>query len=60
MQAMLVAVHPWDTNGALCAGLRAAFIDRDGAGYPAYYYYSKRPEITATDFCDLAHQLTRG
>ena len=58
MQAMLVAVHPWDTNGALCAGLRAAFIDRDGAGYPAYY--SKRPEITATDFPDLAQQLTRG
>ena len=32
----LVAVHPWDIDGATRAGLRTAFVDRDGAGYPAH------------------------
>ncbi len=32
----LVAVHPWDIDGATRAGLRTAFLDRDGAGYPGH------------------------
>jgi 2-haloacid dehalogenase len=32
----LVAVHPWDIDGAARAGLRTAFVDRDGAGYPGH------------------------
>jgi 2-haloacid dehalogenase len=32
----MVAVHPWDIDGAARAGLRTAFLDRDGAGYPGH------------------------
>lgn len=34
--AAMVAVHPWDVDGALRAGLTGAYLDRDGAGYPTY------------------------
>lgn len=30
----MVAVHPWDLDGAARAGLRTAFIDRTGAPWP--------------------------
>jgi 2-haloacid dehalogenase len=33
---LMVAVHPWDLDGAARAGLRTAWIDRTGAPYPAY------------------------
>ena len=32
--AVLVAVHPWDVDGALRAGLRAAWLCRTAAPYP--------------------------
>ncbi len=32
--ALLVAVHPWDLEGARRAGLRTAWINRDSADYP--------------------------
>jgi 2-haloacid dehalogenase len=35
-EATLVAVHPWDIDGAARAGLRTAWIDRTGAPYPAH------------------------
>ncbi len=35
-RAMLVAVHPWDIEGARRAGLRTAWINRNGADYPAH------------------------
>ena len=35
--AMLVAVHPWDIEGAARAGLRTAWINRENAPYPAYF-----------------------
>ncbi|MGI8625308.1 MAG: haloacid dehalogenase type II [Geodermatophilaceae bacterium] len=53
---MLVAVHPWDCDGALRAGLRAAWIDRTGAPYPSMF---TRPDLTATSIPDLAAQLRR-
>lgn len=54
---MLVAVHPWDIHGAHAAGMRTAWIDRDGAGYPNYF---AAPEIIAKDLEDLASQLSDG
>jgi 2-haloacid dehalogenase len=33
---LMVAVHPWDLHGAARAGLRTAWLDRDGAPYPVY------------------------
>lgn len=33
-EAVLVAVHPWDIHGAARAGLRTAWLDRDGVAYP--------------------------
>lgn len=53
---MLVAVHPWDCDGALRAGLRAAWIDRTGAPYPSMF---QTPELTATSLPDLAVQLSQ-
>jgi len=32
----LVAVHPWDVDGAARAGLRTAWVDRTGAAYPTH------------------------
>ncbi|MDQ3717143.1 MAG: haloacid dehalogenase type II [Actinomycetota bacterium] len=53
---MLVAVHPWDCDGALRAGLQAAWIDRAGAPYPPMF---ATPDCTATSIVDLAAQLSR-
>lgn len=53
-EAMLVAVHPWDTHGARRAGLGSAFINRTGATYPSYF---ERPDVEATSLVDLAAQL---
>ena len=33
----LVAVHPWDVDGAARAGLRTAWVDRSEAHYPATF-----------------------
>ena len=51
----LVAVHPWDVDGARRAGLRTAWIDRGGSRYPTHLL---APELTATSIGDLAEQLT--
>lgn len=53
---MLVAVHPWDCDGAVRAGLRAAWIDRTGAPYPPTFV---PPDLTARSIVDLAAQLSR-
>lgn len=36
-EAMLVAVHPWDVDGAGRAGLATAWLNRDGVDYPAFF-----------------------
>ncbi len=36
-ELMLVAVHPWDIDGAGRAGLSTAWIDRDGVPYPSFW-----------------------
>ncbi|MGE0026358.1 MAG: haloacid dehalogenase type II [Thermoleophilia bacterium] len=54
-RVMMVAVHPWDTDGAARAGLRAAWIDRGGRGaYPGHF---TPPEITADGIDHLAEAL---
>ena len=52
--AMLVAVHPWDLDGAARAGLRTAWVDRSGSPYPGSF---NQAEVRATDLVDLAGQL---
>lgn len=52
--ALLVAVHPWDIDGAARAGLSTAWIDRDGGPYPAHF---ATPDLTATSLLHLARQL---
>jgi len=56
-EAMLVAVHPWDIEGARNAGLATAWINRSGTRYPVYF---ARPDLEATSVLDLARQLAVG
>ncbi len=52
--ALLVAVHPWDIEGARRAGLATAWINRSESRYPPYF---SRPDLEATSVPDLARQL---
>jgi len=52
--AMLVAVHPWDTDGARRAGLATAWVDRRGGSYP---YYFRPPDLQVQSLVDLAERL---
>ncbi len=52
--AMLVAVHPWDVDGAARAGMRTAWLDRSGNTYPSHF---TAPELTATSLMHLADLL---
>lgn len=36
-EMLLVAVHPWDIDGAARAGLNTAWINRTGVPYPGYF-----------------------
>lgn len=54
-EALMVAVHPWDIDGAARAGLATAWIDRGGGGhYPAHL---TRPDLVASGVDDLAGRL---
>ncbi len=53
-EAMLVAVHPWDTDGALRAGLQAAWVDRGDGHHPAYF---REPTLTVASVVELADRL---
>jgi 2-haloacid dehalogenase len=49
-QMLLVAVHPWDVDGALRAGLAGCWLNRTGAPYPSHchpptYTISALPEL---------------
>ena len=52
--AMLVAVHPWDINGAARVGLRTGWVDRGGMRYPPYF---RAPDVTASGLDTLAAVL---
>ncbi|WP_435747373.1 haloacid dehalogenase type II [Nocardioides sp. SYSU DS0663] len=53
-EAVLAAVHPWDTDGAVRAGLGAAWVDRAGTRYPPY---CRPPSLTVRSFADLPRAL---
>ncbi|RZT85378.1 2-haloacid dehalogenase [Pseudonocardia sediminis] len=53
-EMVMVAVHPWDLHGAHRAGLRTAFVNRDGATYPTHL---TPPDHTVTALPDLAPLL---
>lgn len=53
--AVLVAVHPWDVDGAARAGLRTAWVDRSSsATYPAVF---TPPDLTAGGLDQVADAL---
>ena len=52
--ATLIAVHPWDIDGAGRAALRTGWLARDGAAYPSYF---RAPELRARDLPALAAAL---
>ncbi|UQA91286.1 haloacid dehalogenase type II [Streptomyces halobius] len=54
-QAVLVAVHPWDIDGAQRAGLGGAWLRR---GVPTYPEVMLSPTYTAEDLRELAAALT--
>jgi 2-haloacid dehalogenase len=51
---LMVAVHPWDLDGAARAGLRTALIDRTGAPYPTY---CRAPDYVVSSLDQLASAL---
>ena len=51
MDAMLVAVHPWDIDGASRAGLATAWVNRTGGPYPKYF---EAPDLRPESMMDLA------
>lgn len=53
-ETMLVAVHPWDVDGASRAGLRTAWLNRTGAAYPTYF---SRPDLEIAELGQLADAL---
>lgn len=55
-QAMLVAVHPWDIEGASRAGLRTGWISRGGAVYPGHFAHA---DVEAGSLVELASLLTQ-
>lgn len=54
MDAMLVAVHPWDIDGASRAGLATAWVNRTGGPYPEYF---TAPDLRPGSLTELADQL---
>jgi 2-haloacid dehalogenase len=46
----MVAVHPWDLDGAGRAGFRTVWVDREGATWPASF---RRPDHRVGSFADL-------
>ncbi len=52
---VMVAVHPWDTDGGARAGMRTAYVDRTGVGFPGHL---TPPDLTVRGIDDLARQLS--
>ncbi|MDZ7910693.1 MAG: haloacid dehalogenase type II [Rhodococcus sp. (in: high G+C Gram-positive bacteria)] len=53
-EAMLVAVHPWDVDGAHRAGLSTTWINRTGTIYPQHF---TAPDLEATSLLHLGQLL---
>ncbi len=56
-ELLLVAVHPWDLDGAARAGLSTAWVDRSGGPYPPAF---RTPTYTVPALTDLAAALGAG
>lgn len=54
-EVVLVAVHPWDIDGAARAGMSTAWINRDGSPYPEYF---TAPTHTVTALTELPGKLS--
>ncbi len=50
----MVAAHDWDVYGALCAGLKAVYVER---GRTHSYFLPVRPDWEVADLEDFAHML---
>ena len=50
----MIAVHPWDIDGATRAGLRGAWLRRGADEYPPYF---SAPEFSGDDLPELAAAL---
>lgn len=53
----LVAVHPWDVDGARRAGLRTIYLDRRGTPYPEAFLPA---DLVAKDLVEVAEVLAGG
>lgn len=53
-RAALVAVHPWDVDGAQRADLAGGWVDRSGSPYPAVFL---PPDVTGRDLPAVAQAL---
>ncbi len=51
---LLVAVHPWDIDGASRAGLSTAWVSRAGTDYPGHF---RPPTHTVRALPELATLL---
>jgi 2-haloacid dehalogenase len=54
-ELMLVAVHPWDVDGAARAGLATVWLNRTGAPYPSYL---TAPDLAVGSLPELATRLS--
>ena len=54
--ALMVAVHPWDLEGARRVGLRTAWINRSGARWPSLF---APPDIEADSLTSLARTVAQ-
>jgi 2-haloacid dehalogenase len=52
LEAMLVAVHPWDIDGAAQAGLSSAWVNRAGVSYPEHFSAATTVVSSLTDLAD--------
>ncbi len=50
----MVAVHPWDLNGASAVGMTTVWIDRHGTPWPDVF---TRPDVTGSTLGEVAHGL---
>lgn len=53
-ECTLVAVHPWDVDGAKRAGLRGAWLDRKRGRYPGFF---EAPDVSGETLGALADAL---
>lgn len=53
-ECMLIAAHDWDVYGALCAGWRSIFLQRDKQ---CLYPFSIKPELECIDLLSFAKRM---